>query len=468
MKLSLHYCLLTIIGVAVTTFFQACQNEDYLLPQHQTRQTSQNSTIRTTEEAIKIATEAYTSHFGPFTTSRNSTDTSPSVSVIGTKAPSRTQAESDTCIFVVNFHDNAGFALIAANRNLSPILGISDTGNYNPDSSIHNPGIEYYIGRAIEYLRDKGGTASPMDGIIISGPNDPKPIQVKEWEDTTYFLHIPQRINNAWSPGFTYNDTINGSLTLSTLSTNPTGYYFSKYWCGEAVISIAHALLYFSKPQVIPPTVHKKDFSAKSTSSFSPDWEKMKRHRQYLSSGNVKECDRLSPCNPTDNNATHEQIALLCRAIGNLTECTYYGTQKQPIMVCELQTMFDAVSTLGLHIQPWTVFEDGTTLKDDMHPTWKTLLLLNGMSPTDIKALSHFWIIDGEKIFTARHHYATREYGGIWKEIITDTYSKEMFHINWSQGGNGDGWYDKGPFSPKYTTDKYLNPQFTRISFPSE
>ena len=80
--------------------------------------------------------------------------------------------------------------------------------------------------------------------------------------------------------------------------------------------------------------------------------------------------------------------------------------------------------------------------------------------------MSHYWIIDGQKKFTARHHNPTKEGSKPWVDIITDTYSRDMFHINWSVGGNGDGWYEKGPFYSDFSNEQYLNVQYTEISLP--
>lgn len=42
----------------------------------------------------------------------------------------------------------------------------------------------------------------------------------------------------------------------------------------------------------------------------------------------------------------------------------------------------------------------------------------------------------------------------------------DIFHINWSVGGKGDGWYEKGPFYSDFSNEQYLNVQYTEISLP--
>ena len=38
--------------------------------------------------------------------------------------------QTDTLVYVFNFNDNAGFSIIAANRCVSPVLVVTEQGNY--------------------------------------------------------------------------------------------------------------------------------------------------------------------------------------------------------------------------------------------------------------------------------------------------------------------------------------------------
>lgn len=416
---------------------------------------SENSVKRTPEQAIKIGKEAYRAHFGPI--SSRTTDT-PSISVYAvttSMAHSRSIEKMDTCLFIVNFGENEGYAIVAADPRVSPVFGVTDNGHYNPTSHIRNPGVEYYIGRTIDYLSSEDVPISPINEIVIMQPKE-----VKEWEDSTFLKKIPQRVKHAWSPGI-INESFSDSNTpiLSTLKNNPTGYYFNKNYCGEAVIALAHTMLYFYYPIHMPATWHPKDNSAMETEAFDPSWGHIKMHARYSLYSN-----RVYPCTESETNRCHEQVATLCRALGNLTSCESYGPQSKPIITTSILDIYDAVKKLGFHIQPWESFSDYVFLSNS-----PSVILVNGVLPEDIAEFSHYWLIDGEEKFTARHHFATREPGQEWVETITGTYTKDLFHINWSQGGDGDGWYDRGPFSPRNKpSNKYLDPTFTEISLPDD
>lgn len=466
MKAIKNIFFIVTVYVTVTLIVACNQNvEPPITTLDNQRETIANSSKRSPAEAIKVAQEAYGAFFGENPSSRIDDEDS-SLFIISSNSKYNSRSATDTCLYVVNFGNEKGFAIVAADRAASSVMGISDNGHYNPDTPEENPGVEYYIGRTIEYLNSYvASNPAPQDAIIISGPDDPK-MQVKEWEDTTFEINIPRRVNNSWLPGLKYSTSPGSTLEVSDLPNNPTGYYYSKYWCGEAVIAIAHTLLYFSYPTTIMATWHPLEPSTKTTPAFNPDWDKMKRHRRYTSSGSVEDCTELNPCSPNDNDECHTQIALLCRAIGNLTSSTYYGTQKLAIMVCDLTNVYDTYQALGFHVQPWREFGDDTSLYNPLPTISRSILLLNGLKATDIGEMSHYWIIDGQKKFTARHHYSTKEGAKPWVDIITATYSRDMFHINWSVGGNGDGWYEKGPFYSDFSNEQYLNVQYTEISLP--
>lgn len=434
-------------------FITSCQVEESYVPMPETI-SHLTLSKRTPEDAIKIGKEAYCAHFGPIS-SRSADDSQISVHAVTMSiAHSRSIEKNDTCLFIVNFGENKGYAIVAADSRVSPIFGVTDKGHYDPTSDSRNPGVEYYIGRTIDYLNSEDVPKSPLGDIVISQPK----VEVKEWEDSSFLINIPQRVKHAWSPGI-INEPFSDSThpTLSTLQNNPTGYYFSKNYCGEAVVALAHTMLYFYYPSRIPATRHPKDYSAMETEAFEPSWGQIKLHGRYsLHSYSVYQCTDL------EIKRCHEQVAILCRALGNLTSCESYGTQSKPIITTSILDIYDAVKKLGFHIQPWESFSDNVILSNS-----PAVLLVNGVLPEDIAEFSHYWLIDGEKKFIARHHFATREAGQPWKETITATYSKDLFHINWSQKGDGDGWYDRGPFSPRTKPSSiYLDPTYTEISLP--
>lgn len=448
--IAIVFCSLTAISIG-------CSNEEPLSleSENSSESSSTNPDKRTPEEAIRLAIDSYNAFYGDSELSSRSSKglidfSSSPVKIISSNPMSRATA-SDTCLYVINFADDNGFAIIAANRNVSPLIGISDSGNYDSDMETENSGLAYYLGRAKEYLSNLNEPS--ISTLDITVERDDR-VQVKEWEDSTFSINIPRRVNNSWAPGITKKT--DDELILSTSDNNPTGCKFSTYNCGEGVIAIAHSLLYFAYPSKINATSHPKDASAESTPVFYPNWQNISRHRKNFTSTYAYSCTK------DEKEACHEQIATLCRAIGNLSECQKYGTLKNPPIVTSLDGITKAIIALGFHTRPWAPFQNTTRLSDS-----REIIVVNGWI-TDIAETSHFWIIDGEKKFTARHHYATKEWGQSWKETITATYSKDLVHINWGKGGKGNGWYEKGPFIPNDSpTTEYLDPFFTVISLPN-
>ncbi len=44
------------------------------------------------------------------------------------------EGDIDTLMYAINFADNQGFALVAADKRTSPVLAIIDEGSFNVDS----------------------------------------------------------------------------------------------------------------------------------------------------------------------------------------------------------------------------------------------------------------------------------------------------------------------------------------------
>lgn len=436
------------LTIAVIISVTSCRQDD--MPSLAIDRENASSFVRSPDEAMKVACEAFASNFGnaDFSSrSSNLLDSASPVIIIPSEVQSRAKNVSDTCLYVVNFAEDSGFAIIAADRRVSPVLGISDCGHYDAENPDDNPGLEYFIGRAKEYVNSVNGPVQPLDYGFDER------LQVKEWEDSVFTVNIPRRVNNSWNPGIVNTST---SLTLSSLSQNPTGYYFKNYYCGDAVIAIAHSLLYFSYPASINPTVHAEDASAKPTPYLSLNWDEIKQHRRYYTSNTVY------GCSVNEINSCHEQIALLCRAIGNIGKCKETGTTTAPKVSMSLENISNTIMILGFHTKQWEAYTYTTVLSKS-----REIIIVTGWVD-DISDTTHYWIIDGEKHFTAYHHYATRTNSSVpWNDTITNTYSQKLVHINWGRNGSGDGWYVKGVFSPRDSPDtKYFDPYYTVISLP--
>lgn len=59
--------------------------------------------------------------------------------VVGIISKNASRASADTLLYAVNYTDNNGYALIAANPNCDAVLAVTETGHFNSEDDIVNP-----------------------------------------------------------------------------------------------------------------------------------------------------------------------------------------------------------------------------------------------------------------------------------------------------------------------------------------
>jgi hypothetical protein len=421
----------------------ACQNEEPLLSQ-ESETAKVNLTKRTSTEALQIAYDSYSELFDSREDSNARSEALEGrVSVIPSHRISRSSAtENDTCLYVVNFNDNQGFAIIAADRSVEALLGISDQGNYSVDNTGENPGVDLFVEQALTYV-DNTDPSENSDSVSAIWNGDDK-LRVKEWLDTTYQLNIAQRIGNAWSLG----------CASKTIEDNPEGLLFrTNYRCGDAVVAIAQTCLYFNYPEKILPTTHPTNSTVQSTTTIYPDWSNIGRHRMYLMTKYVKSCTQAET-------EYHPQIASICRAIGNLGNVSELGDiNNDPYTIMNMDYFSYVFSVLGYHMPVWETMDNNVLLSEN-----NAINVMHGYESNTMYGV--YWLVDGERCFTVTHHFATASTVGVWNDTIISTYTRDLIHINWGRGGDGNGWYTKGVYTPSDITDRtYISPiQYATIS----
>jgi hypothetical protein len=440
----INYAIVTMVWLCCMALV-GCQNEDIPMPTAEQNEVSVTKMLskRTPQEAINIATEAYANMFGNENQELQSRNGNgllvPSISVISSKRASRSLAsQNDTCLYVVNFPEESGFAIIAADKSVDAVLGISDEGSYYVDADNDNPGLDQFVEQAVSYVENIT-PASISDSMVWVGNDDR--LKVKEYDDTTIYTDISPRINHAWASG----DSLPGYLE------NPTGAYFSNNYCGDGVVAIAHTLMYFQYPPIIPATYHKKMIT-KPTKQMEVNWDSICLHREYIGKKItlISGCQRDIKCHP--------QIADLCRAIGNLAGTTETKLGSIPYTAMSLDGFYETVTTLGLRIKIWDEMNISVSL-----PSRSSVLVMYGLS-TDNSGTNAYFIIDGERDYKIEHHYQTSNLTTNTDTIIS-TRNYNLFHINWGRGGKGNGWYSRGVYTPSDTPNNtYIWNYYTLIA----
>lgn len=100
--------------------------------------------VRTVEEVEDIAKNAYNAFFGKDTRGNGTCDVKVS-SVQAVRGKHNRGGIGDTLLYVVNFEEEKGFALISPTTSTDALIGISDEGNYSPDDGTPNENFQAYI-----------------------------------------------------------------------------------------------------------------------------------------------------------------------------------------------------------------------------------------------------------------------------------------------------------------------------------
>lgn len=59
---------------------------------------------------------------------------------------------TEPLVYVFNFENEEGFALISGDRRTTPVLAITESGSLNPDEPVDNPGLALFLSLAEDYM----------------------------------------------------------------------------------------------------------------------------------------------------------------------------------------------------------------------------------------------------------------------------------------------------------------------------
>ncbi|MBQ5595860.1 MAG: Spi family protease inhibitor, partial [Rikenellaceae bacterium] len=196
--------LLLLLVVCCTAF--ACEQNDAVQPQNTTKQATK-SKYRTLDDAIDIA-EKSVSMLGEQTrATKRSIDRSRIRAVLDRRATTRSAA-ADTLIYIINFDDSAGFALVPRSTSKPELLAITEKGNYDGEET-DNEGFNIYMDRAFEWIVDSTHDGQPVDttfnpGVGGGGIGDQV---ITEWKSTSEYdsTKVSPKISVSWGQDVPYN-----------------------------------------------------------------------------------------------------------------------------------------------------------------------------------------------------------------------------------------------------------------------
>ena len=403
-----------LILAAIATILFSCSQEEPLQKEN-ALENFDSSKLRTKEEVINIAQDFANEHQRGRSGARYVDK-----SKVFTLDSHKSRSNSEPLMYVVEYEDNKGYAIVSAPKNVEPILAVIDEGNYQESINSGNPGFKFFMDAAEEYVSTM--SIGPIDPNP-DGPNDPKPLAEYRVEIDTigHVVREPKLINRDqhYPEGALCSNSISGCFATATFMICET----------------------FEEPKTIK-------LSYDNNKIVNLNWTEIHKARSFN-----KDSKQFGPrIFPIEENENYKCIAQLCREIGNISNANY----DLPDVTLTNPTIYRA--TLKKILPGKTIGSLQNYDYDDIVKTLVSggLVLCNGDS--EESQYGHAWVAEGcENLITTMSTYY-REQGKItWKLLKTEQAQKRLVYFNWGSSGVSNGYYAGEVFKAgNYTYSKNL------------
>ncbi len=320
----------------------------------------------------------------------------------------------DTLLYIVNFDNDQGYAILAADSRLEPVLALMDRGVYEPsepyvnDTGLTNADLEdeekddFWCD---EQGGDPGnGTFKPTDiiGDYAEGTINPPTYTRKEYGELVRQKQVGPYIKTKWGQGDPYNRMCNDRLNVEfhyDVNKNNN----DKTGC--VAIALAQILAYHQYPQ--------------STYGHTYNWDKINEFSSQRSEQNIME------------------VAHLVRAAGISCNTKYGKNNSHSTAYRAKQAMRNTFGYSGTKRHLSFADKDIRSLLDNDSP-----VLVTGKPK--YKFSGHAWVIDGyiygyRRIVTKT--YKDKDYTELISSSVDNASPTYYYHCNFGWEGLADGYY---------------------------
>ncbi len=359
--------------------------------------TIDTETLRSQSEILTIA-EDFIAHIDSHKSRSSESIFNSIVPVFGNN---RSRVTSEPLIYAVNLKNNEGFVLVAAPKNVTPVIGYSFNGNYSTIEESELSNFNYYLNKAIDYI-DRQRIKDP-DSIVITPAFS---------TDTIIFnLHYRPRIKVAW-----------GQLW-------PENIYCPNRRGGCEPIALVQIMSYFKQPSTLNLT-----FDNSPEKTLEIDWDDIIKHTPTFSfdtpNSNTLQ-NHFEGCEASTK--AHYDLAKIVRQIGQIQNSRYdFGSG----MDWGTWTTIDSAISASKKLLPNNFKGHFYTTKDLFnHLSGKGIIMFIGA--IEPNKYLHAWILDGCFMYsTTVNHYE----GGKLVESESLVLERYVYH-NWGENGRYNGAY---------------------------
>ena len=211
-----------IYFAAVALMLAACSSEEPIPPPNQVDDAVGANPYRVSLTAALKNADALLGELGEGESTRSAERKVESVEYYS--RPGTRALGGDTLLYLVNYADDAGFALLSADKRLRPIYAISDEGSMSFSDTTYNKGLAIFA-RGVEVDMENAITNS----VINPGPIDTIIPFKRVVREVAPLLNYYQ---SRWSQGYPYNQycfTSNGAQAVVGCATVAVGMIMSYY-----------------------------------------------------------------------------------------------------------------------------------------------------------------------------------------------------------------------------------------------
>ena len=376
----------------------SCTTEDGLVYQEHSN-TVPGLNKRSLAEALEIAQEATSLLETQQSRSAESrTIDMGNIQYLCSNPNSRSQSD-DTLLYVINYADDNGFAVVSANPNTAGLIAVTEKGTYSSTSEEINDniGMGLFMDMAGMYVSNAGNELQGLGSETIK--------ELIEFVDTTDTWIAP-KLTTKW--GQTYYE----------------GAYCPNGFSGCANTALAQIMAYFEYPTQLNLTYEDAPVSV-----VNLDWSEIKKYEGHFYSDMANE----AACNA---------VGYLCRQLGELTHSDYEfnPTGTSTFTIDALNAMDDLGYTVSSSVSDYANTSFLSALSNN------NLIYMRGSQVNN--NVAHAWVVDGH--FEREIHYTgyTREVNSPLMVFLYEDYIYHRYnHINWGLDGSCNGYFLENVFN---------------------
>lgn len=307
--------------------------------------------------------------------------------------------QKDTLMYVFNFTNNQGFAVVSADSRTVGLLAVTDKGHYNQSESSQNENFKMFMEFAENYVSNSTKIARvkpPKDGFILV-------------KDSTHQSenYIGPYISVRWG------------------QENPEGIFCNNGYCGCANTAMAQIMSYYEFPAGIYLTYQGADVTYQEL-----NWPEIKKHISSL------------PHICTSSSETHNVIGRLCKQLVTLNGSNDYDLNATGTAPSNVNVTY---TNLGYQTSGWQNYNDARGL---IYPFLLNQGVIQVRGVQNEQSTGHEWVMDGAYVLFYEHFSWTKPAGSLadWTLDSHTTETHTYYHLNWGWNGDSNGYFYAGVF----------------------